>query len=114
MDAIGRRKQRTRIKIKNKSFRNRLSVFKSNNHLYAQIINDEKGITLVSASSLEKIFVKVKNISKKEMAEKIGAEIAKRSLKQGIKTVAFDKGKYAYHGIIKIFAESARTAGLEF
>ena len=114
MDKSIRRKIRARYKLIKKSSRNRLSVFKSNNHIYAQIINDVKGTTLASASSLEKLFIKIKNISKKEMAEKIGTEIAKRSLKQGIKSVAFDKGKYKYHGIIKIFADSARSAGLEF
>ena len=114
MDAIGRRKQRTRIKIKNKSFRNRLSVFKSNNHLYAQIINDEKGITIASASSLEKNIKENTDLSKKEIAKLIGNEIAKRSLEKGIKKVVFDKGKYRYHGKIKILADSARSKGLEF
>ena len=109
-----RRKNRVRYKLKKNSSRNRLSVFKSNNHIYAQVINDGKGTTITSASSLEKIFVKTSDISKKEMAKKIGTEIAKRSLEKGIKSVAFDKGKYKYHGIIKIFADSARSAGLEF
>ena len=109
-----RRKNRIRYKLKNNSKRNRLSVFKSNNHIYAQIINDKIGSTLVSASSLEKAFIKIEKITKKEMAEKIGTEIAKRSIAKGIKSVAFDKGKYKYHGIVKIFAESARSAGLEF
>ena len=114
MDKSLRRKNRVRYKLKKNSSRNRLSVFKSNNHIYAQVINDEKGITLASASSLEKILVKRSDISKKQMAEKIGAEIAKRSLAKGIKSVAFDKGKYKFHGIVKIFADSARNAGLEF
>ncbi len=109
-----RRKLRVGYKLKKNSSRNRLSVFKSNNHIYAQIINDVKGKTLASASSLEKSFIKENNLSKKEKAEKIGKEIAKRSLEKGIKSVAFDKGKYKYHGIIKILAESARSAGLEF
>ena len=109
-----RRKNRVKYKLKKNSSRNRLSVFKSNNHIYAQVINDEKSTTLASASSLEKNFREASDISKKEMAEKIGTEIAKRSIKKGIKSVAFDKGKYKYHGIIKVFAESARNAGLEF
>ena len=109
-----RRKSRVRHKLKSNSNRSRLSIFKSNYHIYAQVINDEKGITLASASSLEKILIKGSDISRKEMAEKIGAEIAKRSLAKGIKTVAFDKGKYKFHGIVKIFADSARNAGLEF
>ena len=114
MDKSIRRKVRVRYKLKRNSSRNRLSIFKSNNHIYAQVINDEKGTTLASASSLEKPFIEGNDISKKEMAGKIGKEIAKRSLEKGIKCVAFDKGKYKYHGIIKIFAESARNAGLEF
>ena len=85
-----RRKKRVRFKLKSNSIRNRLSVFKSNNHIYAQVINDKIGSTLVSASSLEKVFIKIKNITKKEMAEKIGVEIAKRSISKGIKSVAFD------------------------
>ena len=108
------RKKRVRYKIKKNSSRNRLSIFKSNKYIYVQIINDEKGVTLASASSLEKNFIKLKDISKKEMADKIGKEIAKRSLEKDIKLAAFDKGKYKYHGIIKILADSARSAGLEF
>ena len=108
------RKKRTRFKIKKASSRKRLTVFRSNNHLYAQIINDEEGITLTCVSSLEKTFKNRKNISKKELAEDLGKEIAKRSIKNGIKEVAFDKGKYKYHGIIKILAEAARAGGLDF
>ena len=109
-----RRKSRVRYQLKRSSSRNRLSVFKSNNHIYAQVINDEKSTTLASASSLEKNFRETSDVSKKEMAEKIGTEIAKRSLEKGIKSVVFDRGEYKYHGIIKIFAESAKNAGLEF
>ena len=109
-----RRSSRVRYKLKRNSTRNRLSIFRSNNHIYAQIINDKKGTTLASASSLEKILIKGSDISRKEMAEKIGAEIAKRSLAKGIKSVSFDKGKYKFHGLVKIFADSARNAGLEF
>ena len=108
-----RRQNRTRFKLKKVTNRKRLSVFKSNNHLYAQIINDELGVTLASASSMEKE-IKTNNQSRKELAEKIGAEIAKRSIDSGITDVAFDKGKYKYHGIIKILAEAARAAGLNF
>ena len=108
------RKKRTRFKLKKVSSRKRLTVFKSNNHLYAQIINDEKGITLASASSLEKSIKDRKNKNKKELAKDLGKEIAKRSIKNGIKEVAFDKGKYKYHGIIKILAEAARAEGLDF
>ena len=108
------RKNRTRFKLKKVSSRKRLTVFRSNKHLYAQIINDEQGTTLACVSSLEKSFKNNKNKSKKELAEDLGKEIAKRSIKNGIKEVAFDKGKYKYHGIIKILAEAARAGGLDF
>ena len=108
------RKKRTRFKLKKVSSRKRLTVFRSNNHLYAQIINDEQGITLASVSSLEKSFKDKKVKNKKELAEKLGKEIAKRSIENGVKKVSFDKGKYKYHGIIKILAEAARTNGLDF
>ena len=107
------RQNRTRFKLKKVTQRKRLSIFKSNNHIYAQIINDEKGVTLASASSLEKS-IRTENKTKKELAERIGKEIAKRSIENGIKEVAFDKGKYKYHGIIKILAEAARAEGLNF
>tara|TARA_Y100000590_G_C15400400_1_gene893553 strand:- start:236 stop:574 length:339 start_codon:yes stop_codon:yes gene_type:complete len=107
------RKKRTRFKLKKISLRKRLTVFKSNKHIHAQIINDQLGTTLVSVSSLEKLF-KENKTSKKDLAEKLGQEIAKRSIKNGINEVAFDKGKYRYHGIIKIFAEAARSGGLKF
>ena len=108
-----RRQNRTRYKLKSVTDRKRLSVFKSNNHIYAQVINDEIGVTLASASSMEKA-IRSENISKKELAEKIGKEIAKRSIENGIDKVAFDKGKYKYHGIIKILADAARAGGLNF
>ena len=109
-----RRKDRTRFKLKKVSSRKRLTVFKSNNHLYAQIINDEIGTTLASVSSLEKTFKTNQSDNKKDLAEKLGKEIAKRSIDNGISEVAFDKGKYKYHGIIKIFADAARSGGLKF
>ena len=109
-----RRKNRIRFKLKRISSRKRLTIFKSNNHLHVQIINDEKGLTLASASTLEKTFKNKKIKNKKKIAEEIGREIAKRSLEKGIKSVAFDKGRYKYHGIIKILADSARSEGLDF
>ena len=108
-----RRKNRTRYKLKKVTDRERLSVFKSNNHIYAQVINDKTGVTLASASSVEKS-IKLEPKTRKELAEKIGTEIAKRSIENGIKDVAFDKGKYKYHGLIKILADAARAAGLNF
>ena len=107
------RQNRTRFKLKKVTDRKRLSIFKSNNHIYAQVINDQKGVTLASASSLEKS-IRTEKKTKKELAERVGKEIAKRSIENGIKEVAFDKGKYKYHGIIKILADAARAGGLNF
>ena len=107
------RKQRVRYKTKTVSDRNRLTVFRSNNHIYAQLIDDKKGITLVSSSSLEKS-IKEKKLQRKEVAEMIGKNIAKKIISKGIDKVAFDRGKYKYHGLIKILAEAARSEGLNF
>ena len=107
------RKQRVRYKGKKVSSRNRLSVFRSNNHIYAQLIDDTKGITLASSSSVEKT-IKDEKLSRKETAEKIGKDIAKKIISKGIKEVAFDRGKYKYHGLIKILADAARVEGLNF
>ena len=107
------RKERVRYKSKKVSKRNRLSVFRSNNHIYAQLIDDRNGITLASASSLEKS-IKEKNLQRKEIAELIGKNIAKKIISKGIDKVAFDRGKYKYHGLIKILAEAARSEGLNF
>ena len=102
-----------RFKLKKISKRNRLTVFKSNNHLYAQLIDDSKGNTLASSSSL-KLMQSNKKFNKKDIAEQIGKDIAKKIMSQGIKDVAFDRGKYKYHGLIKILAEAARSEGLNF
>tara|TARA_B100000674_G_C37659208_1_gene831665 strand:+ start:425 stop:757 length:333 start_codon:yes stop_codon:yes gene_type:complete len=107
------RSEKIRFKLKKISNRNRLSVFKSNCHLYAQIIDDSKGITIASASSIEPE-IKKQNLNKKELAQLIGQEIAKKTISKGIKEVAFDRGRYKYHGLIKILAEAARTEGLSF
>ena len=107
------RKERVRFKSKKVSKRNRLSVFRSNNHLYAQLIDDNNGTTLASASSLEKS-IKDKKLQRKEIAELIGKNIAKKIISKGINKVAFDRGKYKYHGLIKILAEAARSEGLNF
>ena len=107
------RKDRVRYKSKKISKRNRLSVFRSNNHLYAQLIDDSNGITIASSSSLEKS-IKDKKLQRKEIAELIGKNIAKKIISKGIDKVAFDRGKYKYHGLIKIIAEAARSEGLNF
>ena len=79
----------------------------------SQLIDDKKGVTLASASSLEKS-IKEKKLSKKDLAELIGKNIAKKIISIGIDKVAFDRGKYKYHGLIKILAEAARSEGLNF
>ncbi len=107
------RKQRVRYKTKSVSSRNRLTVFRSNNHIYVQLIDDNNGVTLASASSLEKS-IRDKNLQRKEMAEIIGKNIAKKIIAKGIDKVAFDRGKYKYHGLIKILADAARSEGLNF
>ena len=108
-----KRQERTRFKLRKISKRNRLNVFRSNNHLYAQIIDDQKGVTIASSSSVEKE-IREKNLNRKELAQMIGKEIAKKSMTKGVNEVAFDKGKYKYHGIIKILADAARNEGLNF
>ena len=106
------RHERVREKIFGTSEMPRLCVFKSNTNIYAQIINDEEGVTLVSASSLDKD-LKIKN-NNVEAASKVGEAIAKKAKKAGIKTVVFDRGGYMYHGKVKALAEAARNNGLEF
>ena len=107
------RAKKIRYKLKQISKRKRLTVFKSNTHIYAQLIDDSKGVTLASAGSIQ-ASIKEKKLSKKEIAELIGKEIAQKIISKGIKDVAFDRGKYKYHGLIKILAEAARNEGLNF
>ena len=107
-----RRHKRVRTKISGTSECPRLCVFRSNTNLYAQIIDDSKGITLVQASTLDKE-VKTKH-SNKEAAKEVGTLVAKRALEKNIKSVVYDRGGYIYHGVVKELAESAREAGLKF
>ena len=104
---------RVREKVFGTSATPRLNVFRSNANITAQIIDDEKGVTLVSASSLEKE-LKIANGGNVEAAKLIGAEIAKRAKKAKITKVVFDRGGYLYHGRVKALAEAAREGGLEF
>lgn len=109
------RKRRTRAKIFGTSQRPRVSVFRSLRHIYAQIIDDEKGHTLCSASSLElKKDLQGQKLTKTQIAEKVGEVLAKRALEKGIKKVVFDRGPYKYHGRIKALAEMLRKNGLDF
>ena len=95
--------------------RPRLSVFRSNNHMYAQVIDDTVGNTLVSASTLDKeVKAEVKKTNNVEAAAYLGTVIAKKALDKGINTVVFDRGGFIYEGKIKALADAAREAGLEF
>ncbi len=111
-----RRTQRTRNKVKrNNAGRPRLSVFRSIKHIYAQVIDDEKGVTVVAASSLDKeLKGKVKNGAGKEAAGEVGKLIAQRAAKAGVEKVVFDRGGYIFHGRVKALADAAREGGLSF
>ena len=107
------RHDRIRENLSGTSVRPRLCVFRSNANIEAQIIDDTKGVTLVSATSLDKS-LKLKNGGNIEAAKVVGAELAKRAKKAKISTVVFDRGGYLYHGRVKALAEAAREGGLEF
>ena len=107
-----RRHLRVRKKVSGTSEIPRLCVFRSNSNVYAQIIDDQKQITLVSASTIDKE-VKTKK-SNKEAAKEVGALIAKRAKEKNIESVVYDRGGYIYHGVVKELAEAAREAGLKF
>ena len=107
-----RRHLRVRRKISGTAECPRLCVYRSNTNLYAQIIDDVAGNTLVSASTLDKD-VKMKHANK-EAAKEVGTLIAKKAAEKNIKTVVFDRGGYVYHGVVKELAEAAREGGLEF
>lgn len=110
-----RRHKRIRKKVFGTPKRLRLSVYRSLNHIYAQIIDDLKGHTLVSASSLDKKFKdKESHKGNIETAKQVGEIMAKRAVEKGIKKVVFDRSGYLYHGRIKALADAAREAGLEF
>lgn|SRR5574344_501770 len=107
-----RRHLRVRTKISGTSERPRLCIYRSNNNLFAQVVDDVNGITLAQASTLDKE-VKTKH-SNLEAAKEVGTLIAKRAAEKKVKEVVFDRSGYVYHGVIKQFADSAREAGLEF
>ena len=93
----------------------RLSVFRSSKNIYAQLIDDQKGSTLVAASSLDKdLKAVIKSGNDKSAAEAVGKLVAERALKEGLNNVVFDRGGYRYHGRVKALAEGAREAGLKF
>jgi large subunit ribosomal protein L18 len=102
---------RIREKLAGTGERPRLNVYRSLNHIYAQVIDDQKGETLVSASSLA---LKLKTGGNVAAAKEIGKTVAEQAVAKGIKSVVFDRGGYLYHGRIKALADAAREAGLEF
>ncbi len=119
------KESRTKVRLnKHRKIRNRfsgtterprLAVFRSNNHMYAQIIDDTVGNTLVSASTLQKdVKAELEKTNNVDAAAHLGTVIAKKALEKGIKTVVFDRGGFIYQGKVKALAEAAREAGLEF
>ncbi len=111
------RHKRIRKKVFGTAERPRMAFFKSLNNLYVQIIDDEAGKTLVSASTIDKDFVEkygVRGGKNIEMAKKLGEFIAEKALSKGIQNVVFDRGGFIYHGKVKAFAEAAREKGLKF
>jgi large subunit ribosomal protein L18 len=115
-----RRRERRTFRVRNRLRKSRvqhlrLSVYRSNKHMYAQIIDDDAGKTLVSASTIEtSLFGAGKYAGNKQAAAKVGQTLASRALERGIKQVVFDRGPYKYHGRIQALAEAARQSGLEF
>lgn len=108
-----KRHLRVRKKIKGTPERPRLNIFRSSKHMYAQIIDDTKGVTIVSASTNDKE-LKLENGGNVEAARQVGELIAKRAKENGVDKVVFDRGGYLYHGRVKALADAAREAGLEF
>lgn len=112
-----RRHSRVRKQLSGTSERPRLNVFRSLNHIYAQVIDDSRGVTLVSASTVDKNLRTAGILSGKsriEQAGEVGKVVAERALEAGVKEVVFDRGGYRYHGRVKALAEASREAGLKF
>jgi large subunit ribosomal protein L18 len=110
-----KRHLRVRKKIEGTTLRPRLNIFRSSKHMYAQIIDDTKGVTIVAASTLDKDLEEaVNNGGNVDAARQVGALIAKRAKEQGVVKVVFDRGGYLYHGRVQALADAAREAGLEF
>jgi len=109
------RHNKIRNKIVGTPERPRLNVYRSSNHIYAQVIDDVTGTTIASASTKDKeIVARVAELTKVDAAKVVGTEVAKRAQEKGIKSVVFDRGGYLYHGRVKSLAEGARENGLDF
>ncbi len=113
---LERRKTRTRLQLRKRAGgRPRLSVFRSGKHIYAQVINDIEGHTIVSASTREPgLRDEIKNGGTKDAAERVGSLVATRAVEAGVTDVVFDRGGYIFHGRVKALADAAREAGLKF
>jgi len=110
-----RRQRRVRAKVQGTSARPRLNVFRSSRHMFAQIIDDSKGHTLVAASTLDAdVRAKAKELKKQDESKATGKLIAQRAVALGLKQVVFDRGGFRYTGRVKAFADGAREGGLEF
>ncbi len=110
-----RRHRRVRAKVAGSAARPRLNVFRSNKHIFAQIIDDSKGHTLVAASTLDgDVRMQAAQLKKKDEAKAVGKLLAQRAIEKGLKQVIFDRGGNLYHGRVKSLAEGAREGGLEF
>lgn len=123
LNSAQRRTFRTRNKLRrinllsnpNREIRPRLSIFRSGKQIYAQIIDDVKGVTVAAASTVEKdVKDKIKNGANKEAATEVGKLVAQRAKKAGIEKVVFDRGRFLYHGRVKALADGAREGGLNF
>jgi large subunit ribosomal protein L18 len=108
-----KRHARVRAKLSGTSARPRLNVFRSNKHVYAQLIDDINGVTIASASTLDKEF-DLESTSNLEAAQKVGELVAKRAVEKGVSAIVFDRGGYLYHGRVKALADAARENGLQF
>ncbi|MFE8703845.1 50S ribosomal protein L18 [Cytobacillus sp. FJAT-54145] len=108
-----KRHARVRSKLSGTAARPRLNVFRSSKHIYAQLIDDVNGVTLASASTLDKE-VSLESTGNVDAAVKVGELVAKRAVEKGVKAVVFDRGGYLYHGRVKALADAARESGLEF
>ncbi|WP_078415012.1 50S ribosomal protein L18 [Priestia abyssalis] len=108
-----KRHARVRAKLSGTTVRPRLNVYRSNQHIYAQIIDDVNSVTIASASTMDKE-LSLEGTSNVDAAQKVGELVAKRAVEKGVKEVVFDRGGYLYHGRVKALADAAREAGLQF
>ena len=118
--ALTKTERRARVKMRIRKVVNgtaeqpRMSVFRSNKQIYVQFIDDQKGVTLAAASSIDKEIGDVKGLNSKDVAAKVGKLAAERAKAKGIESVAFDRNGYLYHGRVKMLADAAREGGLKF